>query len=114
MNCPGADQRGSPGHQPGHAGLPAPGLDVLLQVVPRLDGLNQQLQANSLDPAWQKQMLDRWRKRNVLLGQGVNIICDGVTYRGTVVDIDPLHGLMLQLNTGALVHLPAATSTLQR
>lgn len=56
-------------------------------------------------------LLVRWRSRSKLIGQHVRLQSDGKTYEGVVADLDPNHGLILRTKHGALVHLPAATTT---
>ncbi len=76
-----------------------------------LTALNQQLDAMQQAPdpqAW----LTAWRQRSVLLDQLIEVRCDGREVRGRVVDLDPHEGLVLRTELGALVHLPAATSTI--
>lgn len=59
-------------------------------------------------------ILQCYRRRNVLLGQFITVRCDDREYRGQVIDMDPLEGLLLRNDHGHVVHLPAATSTIVR
>lgn len=87
-----------------------PRLTVLYAVLHQLDAMTSQMQKDH-DPAWTQTLLDAWRSRCAMLGQRVSVKCDGRIHRGTLIDLDPLHGLMLRTDLGALVHLPASTST---
>lgn len=55
--------------------------------------------------------LAAWRSRCVQLGSRLHLRCDGRDIHGVVVDVDPVAGLIVRTETGALVHLPAATAT---
>jgi len=59
------------------------------------------------------QHVETWRTRNVLFNQRVTLTSDGQQLTGTVMDIDAADGLILRRDSGELVHLHAATSTLQ-
>lgn len=55
-------------------------------------------------------LLDEWRARSPL-GYEARFRSDGVEIAGTVIDLDPALGLIVRRDTGEIVHLPAATTT---
>ncbi|MFI4859318.1 MAG: biotin--[acetyl-CoA-carboxylase] ligase [Phycisphaerales bacterium JB063] len=55
-------------------------------------------------------MLDEWRSRSPL-GYNARFRCDGQTIAGTVIDLDPALGLIVRRDSGEIVHLPAATTS---
>lgn len=55
-------------------------------------------------------LLDEWRARSPL-GYEARFRSDGVEIDGTVIDLDPALGLIVRRDTGEIVHLPAATTT---
>jgi len=57
-------------------------------------------------------MLDSWRARSVLLGRRVRLRHDERQIVGDVVDLDPRDGLIVRMEGGELVHLPADRTTL--
>ena len=59
-----------------------------------------------------KPMLEEWRQRSVLLGQRITAQSSGRRYRGEVMDLDPLDGLILRTASGEQVHLSAQTTTI--
>ncbi len=56
-------------------------------------------------------IVDEWRVRNLHRAQSIKVKTDGQTISGTVIDLDPDHGLIVRRDTGEIVHLPAATTT---
>ncbi|MEX0654025.1 MAG: biotin--[acetyl-CoA-carboxylase] ligase [Phycisphaeraceae bacterium] len=56
-------------------------------------------------------LLARWRQRCTMLHQHVTLQSDGRRVAGQVLDLDPHAGLIVRLDTGELVHLPAATTS---
>jgi BirA family biotin operon repressor/biotin-[acetyl-CoA-carboxylase] ligase len=78
-------------------------LAVLRAVMMELDAA---LAATDLTP-----MLDQWRQRCEQMSRMVTLSCSGRVYRGTVENLDPHEGLIVRTQEGALVHLPAATTT---
>ncbi len=56
-------------------------------------------------------LLAEWRARNVLHDQHVRLLADGSPVSGVVTDLDPREGLILRRDSGELIHLPAATTT---
>jgi len=57
---------------------------------------------------------DGWRQRSTLLEQRVTVTHDGDEHTGRVVGLDVHHGLQLALDRGAIITLPAATTSLLR
>lgn len=58
-----------------------------------------------------RQLADEWRRRSVNLSKQIHLRCDGHDIRGEVVDLDPSAGLIVRKDTGELVHLPSATTS---
>lgn len=58
------------------------------------------------------QLADAWRQRNMLTQQRITVETDGKAMTGRVIDIDPARGLMLAVEGGPVVPLPAATTSL--
>lgn len=56
-------------------------------------------------------MIDDWRLRNLYRDHTIHLRADGQDIRGTVIDLDPDTGLILRRDTGEIVHLHAATTT---
>lgn len=56
-------------------------------------------------------LLDEWRTRNALHDQRIRLLADGREISGTVIDLDPREGLIVRRDSGELVHLPAATTS---
>lgn len=78
-------------------------LDVAARVIRGIDaGL-----ANRDDA----RLLDAWRARNLMSEQRVTLASAGNIITGTVVDLDPAQGLIVRRDSGEIVHLPAATTT---
>ncbi len=57
-------------------------------------------------------LVDEWRVRNLHREQTLKLKSNGQTITGTVIDLDPDHGLIVRRDTGEIVHLPAATTTI--
>ncbi|MFA7237765.1 MAG: biotin--[acetyl-CoA-carboxylase] ligase [Phycisphaeraceae bacterium] len=55
---------------------------------------------------------DAWRARSDMLQQRITVRQGDRTLTGRVLDIDPLHGLLLEVEHGPVVTLPAATTRL--
>lgn len=95
---------------PGHAtslclcGATAERLHVLTSTLRSLDHTLKQK-----DPA---PLLDRWRSRCPILSQRLQLRSDNQVISGQVIDLDPTDGLIVRTDTGAVVHLPAATATI--
>ncbi|MEX0776135.1 MAG: biotin--[acetyl-CoA-carboxylase] ligase [Phycisphaeraceae bacterium] len=58
-----------------------------------------------------RSMVDEWRCRSVLSARHVRLSHDGHVIEGDVVDLDPLDGLIVRTREGAMLHLPAASTT---
>ncbi|MFA9480421.1 biotin--[acetyl-CoA-carboxylase] ligase [Phycisphaerales bacterium AB-hyl4] len=56
-------------------------------------------------------LLERWRQRCTMLHQRVSLLSDGRPVTGQVLDLDAHAGLIVRRDTGEIVHLPAATTT---
>lgn len=81
-------------------------IDRLLLLSHLLAEMDTAMQADDRDA-----FVAEWRHRSVLLGKHVVLHHDRKRYAGEVIDLDPELGLMLRLTSGAIVHLPAATTT---
>lgn len=55
-------------------------------------------------------LLDAWRSRSPL-GYEARFKSQGQRIVGTVIDLDPAFGLIVRRDTGELIHLPAATTS---
>lgn len=82
-------------------------VDRLLVLAEAVTAMEAALGQEDLNP-----LLDAWRQRSVLLGQRVSARCGGRTFRGEVMDLDPLDGLVLRTAGGEMVHLSAQTTAL--
>lgn len=87
-------------------GRPVDRLTVLARVTESLDQVLADPDAPSL--------IGRWQQRNTLMGDRITLQCDGREIVGDVVDLDPHDGLIVRTDTGSLVHLPGATTTIIR
>lgn len=56
--------------------------------------------------------LQRWRRSCTTLGEHRRFRCDGREVAGDVLDVDLEEGLIVRRDTGELLHLPAARTTL--
>lgn len=56
-------------------------------------------------------LVDQWRARNLFRDQPIKLANAGRTITGTVMDLDPDDGLIVRRDSGEIVHLPAATTT---
>lgn len=90
-----------------HLGLFAPHVDRLHLLDVLLDRLDDALRLADDAP-----LLDAWRERSCLTGHRITVTHDARTLTGRVVDLDPRHGLMLALDDGPVLTLPAATTSL--
>jgi len=70
-----------------------------------LDELHPALHDTPLD-----QLAHAWRRRAVLMQHRITAAHDGRRITGRVLDIDPVHGLLLEVERGPVVTLPAATT----
>ena len=83
-------------------GSQADRLDVITQVVMQLQEVLSDKEPGNL--------LDEWRAR-ASLGQTHTFEQAGQRITGEVVDLDPDHGLIVRRNTGEIITLPAATTS---
>jgi biotin-(acetyl-CoA carboxylase) ligase len=56
-------------------------------------------------------LVDAWRVRNLFRDQSIRLACEGRTITGSVIDLDPDDGLIVRRDSGEIVHVPAATTT---
>ncbi len=75
-----------------------------------LEALLEQLERNCLHPPALAPLIAAWKARCAMLGQPIRVHCGGMEIVGRVADIDPLEGLVLRDETGA-VHLCKARET---
>jgi len=57
-------------------------------------------------------LAEAWLARAVPLGQRVRLLVDGQEYFGRVIDLDPLRGLLVQLERGGRVLFDPQRTTL--
>ncbi len=86
-----------------HAGVSVDRLAVLDRLLGELDGALRMSD---------DQLAAAWRRRNTLTQQRITVETDGQTLTGRVIDIDPSGGLLLAVEGGPVVPLPAATTSL--
>ncbi len=84
-------------------GWPADRLLVAERVITEID---RHLLATDIRP-----VIEEWRARNLYRDQPIRLATGGHTVEGTVLDLDPDEGLIVRRNTGEIVQLPAATTT---
>lgn len=100
----------------GHAALRSPATSIAEQG-PRvdrlllLDRLLSHLQQTLYERPTEA-LHDAWRRRAALLQQRVTVDAQGRRLTGRVIDLDPAEGLLLQLDRGQVLTLPAATTSL--
>ncbi|MFA6045007.1 MAG: biotin--[acetyl-CoA-carboxylase] ligase [Phycisphaerales bacterium] len=58
------------------------------------------------------QLIEHWRRRNVLLGQTRAFTHNAATYTGVVRDIDPANEIVLEKSPGQVKRLPALTTSM--
>ncbi len=63
---------------------------------------------HTAQPDW---LREQWRTRSGQLGRHITLAYNNNQTSGTVLDIDPQHGLILQTDQGPILHLPAATTS---
>lgn len=68
---------------------------VARQMLTRLDEW-----VGRIDGAADKTLSEAWLARSGEIGQRIELVRDGVQFRGTVVDLDPSEGLLVQLDGG--------------
>ncbi|MDH3585345.1 MAG: biotin--[acetyl-CoA-carboxylase] ligase [Phycisphaerae bacterium] len=113
----GLNVRLDPGDLPEHDGdipLQATSLDDHGGVLDRLALLDRLLDRLEfcLEQATDQELHDAWRERSCLMQQRVTVLSAGRELRGRVIDLDPRHGLMLEVDQGTVTVLPAATTSL--
>ncbi len=59
-----------------------------------------------------RSLITQWKQRATLLQKRVAVLSQGVEITGRVIDLDPEAGLLMQTDAGAMVTLPAATTSL--
>ena len=59
-------------------------------------------------------ILEKWRQLSTQLGQRLRVVYDGQEFTGSCVGVDPLKGLMLQLDSGAMRLFPASQATISK
>lgn len=79
--------------------------DRLLVMYEIVRALNESLAAPADD------LLADWRRRSLLLHHAATFQHDNRRITGEVIDLDPLDGLIVRTDSGAIVHLPGATTT---
>lgn len=84
-----------------------PELDRLRILDRLLDELDRDLNHRE-----ERELLEAWRRRSALLQQRVTLQSDGQRLTGRVLDLDPTHGLLLDVEQGPVLTLPAATTSL--
>lgn len=80
-------------------------LAVAEHVIRRIDHC---LAARDIQP-----LVEAWRTRNLYRDQTIRLRADGRVIEGTVLDLDPDTGLILRRDTGEIIHLHAATTTVE-
>lgn len=81
-------------------------LDVLREVLCRLDAHVGEIAAGSFPG-----LHDAWISRCGMLNCRIEVASGGHVYAGRVLDVSPLEGLVLAVDSGRIVHLPAECST---
>lgn len=56
-------------------------------------------------------LVEDWRARSVLLTQAIKLQTPQGIVQGDVIDLDPYEGLIVRTADGAILHLPAATTS---
>jgi BirA family biotin operon repressor/biotin-[acetyl-CoA-carboxylase] ligase len=59
-------------------------------------------------------ILEKWRQLSTQLGQRLTVAYDGQEFTGSCVGVDPLKGLILQLDSGAMRFFPANQATISK
>ena len=59
-------------------------------------------------------ILEKWRQLSTQLGQRLTVVYDGQEFTGSCVGVDPLKGLILQLDSGAMRFFPASQATISK
>ncbi len=87
--------------------------DVLVDRLRLASELIRQLDARCLHPAADDSWLAEWKSRCNMLGAHIRVRTHERLLSGTVVDVAPLHGLILRDDAGATHWLSAQTSTIE-
>lgn len=74
-----------------------------------LNSIEKTIQNAAADPG---QMINCWQRRSSLLGQRISIKSDNRIYTGNCIGIDPLEGLIMQLDAGPVRMFHAGHSTI--
>jgi BirA family biotin operon repressor/biotin-[acetyl-CoA-carboxylase] ligase len=85
-------------------GPPPDRLLLLDELLTRLDG--------ALHESDDAELASQWRDRASLWRQRVTVRTDGRRLTGRVIDIDPVRGLLMEVERGPVAMLPAATTSL--
>ncbi len=59
-------------------------------------------------------ILEKWRQLSTQLGQRLTVVYNGQEFTGSCVGVDPLKGLILQLDSGAMRFFPANQATISK
>ena len=59
-------------------------------------------------------ILEKWRQLSTQLGQRLTVVYNGQEFTGSCVGVDPLKGLILQLDSGAMRFFPASQATISK
>jgi BirA family biotin operon repressor/biotin-[acetyl-CoA-carboxylase] ligase len=57
-------------------------------------------------------IIERWLELSGMLGRRVSVECDGRRFSGTCRGVDPVHGLILQIDRGPVRFFPAGQTSL--
>lgn len=57
-------------------------------------------------------VLKKWLELSGMLGRSVTVECDGKTFHGTCRGVDPIDGLIVQLDRGAVKFFPGAQTSI--
>jgi biotin-(acetyl-CoA carboxylase) ligase len=76
-----------------------------------LSSFDKWLAAATEDPGL---LIERWKRLSFLLGHRITLYCDQQQFSGNCIGIDPLSGLILQLDAGSVRMFPAAHTSIIR
>lgn len=82
-------------------------VDRLLVLTETIRQIDRALAQENLVP-----LVDEWRQRSTSLSQRVTVLHNGKKVDGQVIDLDPYEGLIVRSAAGAILHFPAATTTM--
>ena len=57
------------------------------------------------------EIVQAWRQRCEQIGKRLNLVQNGQTYTGRVIDVDPQHGLLMHVEDGGVRLFDAATTS---